>query len=183
MKLMAALAQTDPAAVEALQRIATSQIVMAVVMGLFGVLGIIVAVVALIEVRAARRFMMRTVNDLKPQMAPLIDRAKNVTDDVAGMTDNVRRKVDDVIHTVEEMRRSVERVRVSTEERAERFGAVLDIVQAETEELLLDAAATAHGVQETARVLRETGSRRDRHSTGPRDGLAPVQEEEPHEGP
>jgi uncharacterized protein YoxC len=179
MRVIAALAQTDPRAVEALQRIATSQIVMAVIMVLFGLIALAVAVFALIEVRAARRFMTQTVSELKPQMAPLIDRVKHVTDDVAGMSDNVRRKVDDVLHTVEDMRRSAERVRVSTEERAERFAAVLDIVQAETEELLLDAAATAHGVQETARVLRGTGNRHGRQvPTGPMGGSAPVHEEE-----
>jgi uncharacterized protein YoxC len=182
MKVFAALTQVDPGAVEALQRIATSQIVMAVVMVLFGLIALAVAVFALVEVRAARRFMTRTVNELKPQMAPLIDRAKHVTDDVAGMSDNVRRKVDDVLHTVEEVRRSVERVRVSTEERAERFAAVLDVVQAETEELLLDAAATAHGVQETARVLRGTGNRHGR-ATGSTGGSALVHEEGPNEGP
>jgi hypothetical protein len=182
MKAMAVLAQTDPQALESLQRIATSQIVMAAVMALFGVLALAVAAFALIELRAARRFMTETVNQLRPQLAPLVDRAQHVTDDVAGMTDNVRRRVDDALHTLEDVRRSVERGRVAAEERASRFGEVLDVVQAETEELLLDAAATAHGVQETARVLRESGSSRGRRSVGNGGGAAPVQREEPNEG-
>jgi hypothetical protein len=82
-----------------------------------------------------------------------------VTNDVAGMTDNVRRKVDDVLHTVEELRRSVERARAATEERVRPLHAVLDVVQEEAEDLLLDAAATAHGVHETARVLRSPAGR------------------------
>jgi hypothetical protein len=42
------------------------------------------------------------------------------------------------------------------------FGAVLDVVQAEAEEVLLDAAATAHGVHSAARALRQTSRSRSR---------------------
>jgi uncharacterized protein YoxC len=182
MKVTAVLAQADPAVVDSLQRIATSQIVMAVVMALFGLLALAVAVIAVIELRAARRFMAETVSELRPQLAPLMDRARHVTDDVAGMTDNVRRKVDDVLHTVEDVRRSVERARVAAEVRADRFGQVLDVMQVEAEELMLDAAAAAHGVQETARVLRETGSRGSRHGPALAGDADPGQEEERNEG-
>jgi methyl-accepting chemotaxis protein len=183
MKVTALLAQADPAVVDSLQRIATSQVVMAVVMALFGLLALGVAIVGVVELRAVRRFMAENVGELKPQLAPLIDRAKHVTDDVAGMTDNVRRKVDDVLHTVEDVRRSVERARLAAEDRADRFGQVLDVMQVEAEELMLDAAAAARGVQETARVLRETGSRHGRHEPVRADGADPVQEEDRDEGP
>jgi ABC-type transporter Mla subunit MlaD len=115
-----------------------------------------------LQIRSAQKAMERNLAEFRPRIGPLIDRAKHVTDDVAGMTDNVRRKVDDVLHTVEELRRAAERAGGATEERLRRFTAVLDVVQTETEELLLDAAATAHGLQETARVLREEGADRPR---------------------
>lgn len=145
----------DVRSAEALERIATAQLVMAVIMVLVGLAVIGAVVVLLLQVRAARRQLEKTVEELKPRVAPLIDRAKDVTGDVAGMTDNVRRKVDDVLHTVEDLNRSLKRGSAATEERLRRFTAVLDLVQEEAEELLLDAAATARGVHETARVLRE----------------------------
>jgi methyl-accepting chemotaxis protein len=183
MMVMAALGQADPEAIQALQRIATSQVIMAVVMALFGVLALAVAVVGIIELRAARRFMAQTVNELRPQLAPLLDRAKHLTDDVAGMTDNVRRKVDDVVHTMEDVRRSVERARSAAEARAERFSQVLDVLQDEAEEVMLDAAAAARGVHEGARVLQETGSRRNRPGPVRGTGAEADREEERHEGP
>lgn len=155
MMSTAMIVQVDPRTLQALERIATAQIVMAVVMVLVGLIILGAAVVALLQLRAARRQVVRTLEDLKPKLMPLMERAKDATQDVAGMTDNVRRKVDDVLHTVEELHRGLRRGSQATEERLRRFTAVLDVVQAEAEELLLDAAATAHGMHETARVLRE----------------------------
>jgi uncharacterized protein YoxC len=155
MSTASLIVQVDPRALQALERIAVAQIVMAAIMALIGLVVVGAAVVTLLQLRAARRQMAKTLADLKPQLIPLMDRAKEATNDVADMTDNVRRKVDDVLHTVEELHRSLRRGSQATEERMRRFTAVLDVVQEEAEELLLDAAATAHGVHETARVLRE----------------------------
>jgi methyl-accepting chemotaxis protein len=178
MTILALLAQTDPRTLAAIERIATAQVVMAVVMSLIGLMIVATAVMALLQLRAVGR----TVNELKPRLAPLIDRATHVANDAAGATDNVRRKVDDVLHTVEELRRSLERAHATAEERVARFNAVLDVVQTEAEDLMLDAAATARGMHETARVLREPqGGRRIRQTTG--DAATPPgdDEEDEHE--
>jgi hypothetical protein len=158
MQVIAMLAQANTRAVEALERIATTQIIISaaiLVLVLFALGGM---VLLLLEYRAARR-LLRTgaeiVTDLKPRLAPLIDRATHVTSDVAGITDNVRRRVDDVLHTLEELRRDVVKAGHATEERVRRFAAVMEVVQSEAESLLLDATATARGVHETARALRE----------------------------
>jgi methyl-accepting chemotaxis protein len=151
------LMQVELRTLEALERIAVAQIVMATVIGLLGLLSLGAGIVVLLEIRRARRAvhgLSRKLDDLTPRLAPLIDRAVHLTDDVAAMTDNIRRKVDDLLHTAETLNRSVQRGSAATQERLQRFAAVLDIAQAEAEELLLDAAATAHGMQETVRVLR-----------------------------
>lgn len=150
--------QVDAGSIEALQRIAAAQLVMAVAVSIIGLIAIGGAIVVLLELRSARRLLHNlgdTLDELKPRVAPLVDRAIHVTSDVAGMTDNIRRRVDDVLFTMEELNRAVKRGGAATEERIRRFGAVLDVVQSEAEELLMDAAATAHGVHETARQLRE----------------------------
>src|SRR5690606_19089744 len=140
--------QLDTASLQMLERIATAQVIMAVIMVLFGLLAIGGAVFLLLELRSARRLLQSTVDELKPGLAPILDRTLRITSDVSGMTDNIRRRVDDVLFTVEELNRAVRQGGAAAEERVRRFGEVLDVVQAEAEELLLDAAATAHGVHE-----------------------------------
>jgi hypothetical protein len=170
MKALLLLAQVDPQALDALQRIAVAQMVMAAVMLLIGLIVLGGAIAVFLQARAARRALQRSLEELKPQVAPLVERARDAAIDVTAIADSARRKADDVLHTVENLRRSVERGGAAVEERLRRFNAVLDVVQAETEELMLDAAATAHGLQETARVLRErsegTGSRSRPSGTG-----------------
>jgi uncharacterized protein YoxC len=174
MMVTAILAQVDPLALAALERIAVAQTVMAVIMVIIGLIAIGGAMLVLLELRTARRVMRGlsdTLYDLKPRLAPLLDRATHVTSDVSGITDNVRRRVDDILHTAEELNRSVRRGSAEAERRMRRFSAVLDMVQTEAEDVLLDAAATARGMHETARVLREPGGRR--HQPARKPGAAP----------
>ena len=155
---MRMLAQMDAAALDVLERIAIAQVVMATVMVIIGLIAIGGAIIVLLELRSARRLLRDltdTVTDLKPRVAPLVDRAIHVTSDVSAVMDNVRRKVDDVLFTVEELNRAAKRGGIAAEERIRRLGAVLDVVQTEAEDLLLDAASSARGVHETARQLRE----------------------------
>lgn len=155
--------QLDGASIEVLERIAAAQIIMAAIMVVIGLIAIGGAIVVLLELRNTRRLLHNlgeTVDELKPRLAPLVDRAIHVTSDVAGMTDNIRRRIDDALFTIEQLNRAVKRGAISAEERVRRFGEVLDVVQSEAEELLLDAAATARGVHEAARQLRESEPRR-----------------------
>jgi methyl-accepting chemotaxis protein len=174
MKQIAMLAQADPRTIEALERLASAQVVIAAATWVLVLFALGAMIMVLVEYRAARRFIRAAdalLRDLRPRLGPLIDRARHVTNDVAGMTDNARRRVDDVLHTVEDLRRAVERGGEATEERVRRFAAVLDVVQSEAEDLLLDAAATARGVHETARSLNEPrrALRRPRPSREERD--------------
>jgi uncharacterized protein YoxC len=155
--------QMDAASVDALERIATAQMVMAAIMVVIGLIAMGGAMLVLLELRSARRLLHNladTVDDMKPRVAPLLDRANHIATDVEGMMDNVRRRVDDVLFTVEDLHRSVQRGQAAAEERVQRFAAVVDLVQTEAEDLLLDAAATARGVHVTARQLREEPARR-----------------------
>jgi methyl-accepting chemotaxis protein len=158
MQVIAMLAQADRRGVEVLERIATAQVIIAVSILLLVLFALGGMVLLLLEYRSARR-LIRTgaemVTDLKPRLAPLIDRATHLTADLEAMADNVRRKMDDVLHTVEDLRRAIQRGGEATEERVRRFAAVMDVVQSEAENLLLDATATARGVHETARALHE----------------------------
>jgi uncharacterized protein YoxC len=157
MMMWAAL-QLDTGSMEAIRNIAIAQMIMAAVMIVIGLIAIGGAIVVLLELRSARKLLHNlgdTVDELKPRLAPLVDRTIHITSDVAGMTDNIRRRIDDLLFTVEQLNRIVKRGGNMAEERMERFAHVLDVVQTEAEDLMLDAAATARGVHETARQLRE----------------------------
>jgi uncharacterized protein YoxC len=170
--------QLDTGSVDALQRMAVAQIVMAVIMVVIGLIAIGGAVVVLLELRSARRLLHNlgdTVDELKPRIAPLMDRTIHITSDVAGMTDNIRRRVDDVLFTMEQLNRIVKRGGSLAEERVRRFAEVLDVVQTEAEDLLLDAAATARGVHETARRLRNEPPR---HGPGRKPFDTPIDDDE-----
>ncbi|HSK19218.1 MAG TPA: hypothetical protein VK912_08760 [Longimicrobiales bacterium] len=155
--------QLDEGSIDAIRNIAIAQMVMAAVMIIIGLIAIGGAIVVLLELRSARRLLHNlgdTVDELKPRIAPLIDRTIHITSDVAGMTDNIRRKVDDLLFTTEQLNRLIQRGGDMAEARMKRFAEVLDVVQTEAEDLMLDAAATARGVHETARQLREEPPRR-----------------------
>jgi uncharacterized protein YoxC len=178
--------QLDPGSAEAIRRIATAQLVVAVIMVIIGLIAIGGAIVVLLELRSARRLLHNlgdTVDELKPRLAPLIDRTIHITSDVAGMTDNIRRRVDDVLFTMEELNRAVKKGGAMVENRIQRFGAVLDVVQTEAEDLLLDAAATARGVHETARQLREEPPRRREASPPRREEAQPARARKPFDTP
>jgi hypothetical protein len=158
MQVIAMLAQSDTRAIEALERLAAVQLVTTVGLWVMVLFMLGAMVIVLIEYRSVRRLIREAdamIMDLRPRLAPLIDRAKHVTSDVEGMTDNLRRKVDDVLHTVEDLRRAIARGGEAAEERVRRFAAVMDVVQSEAEDLLLDATATARGLHETARAFQE----------------------------
>lgn len=170
---------TDPAVLDTLQRIATAQVVIAVAVSIIALIALGGALVVIVELRYAHRLVRevrRGINAMKPQLGPLVNRMKAATDDIAGMTGDARRRMDDVLHTVEDLHRGVKRAAAATEDRIRRFDAVLDIVQTEAEELMLDAAATAHGLHEAARSLRESPT--DQATTDTPARVAPDYEEE-----
>jgi uncharacterized protein YoxC len=152
----------DTAILESIERIAAAQVVMAVAISLIALIVIGASLVMLLQLRAAHRMVRELGSGLErmqPQLGPMMERAREATHDIAGMTGDVRRRMDDMLHTVEDLHRAVKRGGAAAEERIRRFDAVLDVVQTEAEELLLDAAATAHGLQQTARALREPSAR------------------------
>lgn len=162
MRPLAQLAQVNTEVLDSLQTIALSQLVMAVVMVVLGLIVLGGAMLLLVEFRSLRRLlkdMLVTMEELRPRVGPLLDQVGSLTADASAMTGDVRRRVDSLLYTIEDVNRSVKRGTEAMEERVQRFAAVVDVVQREAEELLLDAASTARGVHETARLLREPGPR------------------------
>ena len=148
---------------EVLERIATSQFIMALAMTLLLVLALGGAVIFMLEFGKLRKLMRDTsilMDELKRVAVPLIEGAAATAENAAELTTSIRTRVDGLLDTIESVDTAIQKGAIATEERVRRFGQVLDVVQTEAEELLLDAAATAHGVHETARTLREPRPRR-----------------------
>lgn len=152
-----ALAQVDPGLAAQVGRIATAQIVMAVTMVLIGLAVISAGIAAVMALRAVNRLIKRierSVEQLTPQVQPLIERATRIATDANDISDKVRRRVNEVTDTIDDLNRNVRKAAAGTEQRVRDFAAVLDVVQAEAEEILLDTAATARGLHATAESLR-----------------------------
>lgn len=153
--MTAAIALAQGNALEAqLDRIAWSQMVMAICMALvtLSLLGVAIGTFLLI------RNLRKQVKALTPRAEPLLSAAQKVAADATGVSAAVKERADEVLKTVQELNGRLRDLATETEGRVREFGAVLDVVQDEAREILLDAASTARGVHTTAEVLQ--GERR-----------------------
>lgn len=140
-----------------LEWIAWAETAAAVGTVLLALMGIGLAVAGLYMLRAANRVLRsleRVVDRLAPKAEPLLEQAGRIAGDAAGISERVRRNADQVNDTVEDLNRQLRDAIQAAEERVRRFGAVLDTVQSEVEDVLLDAAATARGLHAAAEALR-----------------------------
>ena len=141
--------QADPQVVEYLQRIAWSQIAMAVMMGL-----------AFLGVLGAALYAIRLIRTAQASIQPIIDRANRIAGTAEDASNAARKQVDEILATVQELNERLRAAGQSAELRVRDFAAVLDAVQGEAESVLLDTAATARGVHVTAERLRQPNAKR-----------------------
>lgn len=149
----------DPALADRLEVIVWAQVTMAIVMVLAGVAILAAGIAVWLLARKAMREVQETRERLLPHITPVLGRAGDIAGDVRQITAGLR---DDAAAVHDAVRDVLERSRQATdslEERIRRFGLVLDVVQEQAEELLMDAASTAHGIHAAARALREEPSR------------------------
>src|SRR5512135_1193224 len=149
--MTAAIALAQGNALEAqLDRIAWSQMVMAICMALvtLSLLGVAIGTFLLI------RNLRKQVKALTPRAEPLLSAAQKVAADATGVSAAVKERADEVLKTVQELNGRLRDLATETEGRVREFGAVLDVVQDEAREILLDAASTARGVHKTAEALQ-----------------------------
>lgn len=156
---MLAVQATEAVLADRLQAIMWAQVTMAVVMVLcaLAILGAALAVWLL--VRKAMKQVEQTRDQLLPHVTPLISRANGIADDVREMTAGFKGDAEAVHDAVRDLLERSRQATDSLEDRVRRFGLVLEVVQEQAEELMLDAASTAHGVHAAARALREEGGR------------------------
>lgn len=150
-----------------LERIMWAQMVMAGVMVLSVVAVVAAAVAVFVLVRRTLDRVETARRELLPHVTPVLSRAATVADDVGHITAGFRDNADDVQETVQDLLDRTRRAVDELDGRIRRLGTVLEAVQEQGEALLMDATATARGVQTTARALRHEragrlrGGRRD----------------------
>jgi uncharacterized protein YoxC len=162
--------ELDPELVAHVDRIALALTIIAGVTVLLGTLLAVVLVANLFTLRALTKLMKRVdqqMERLAPRIEPLIERMTRLASDTQDITDHVRRGVRDVMHTVDDLNRSLRDAGQATERRVREFGAVIDIVKEEAEQVLIDSAATARGVSVAAGTLRGESRYRPRSDTSP----------------
>lgn len=157
MDLIAAVLQTDPALVEQLQRIADYQRWMMVAAVLVALAALAIALFALRVLLKARQMLndaQRRVNEMAPRLAPSLQRVRQIIDATGDTVEDVRSRVGEISATFDDLNQSLRAAGRGAETRVKELAAVIDVVRAEAEELLLDGAATAHGIHTTAKALR-----------------------------
>jgi len=166
--LLAVAQQTDAVAAQ-LGRIASLMTWLVVAAVVVGLLSAITLVMSFFTMRSASKLMEdidAQLARLAPRTEPLLEKLTRLTDDVRGVTDAVRRRVNDLMDTISDVNDALRKAHRAADTRVREFTAVLDVVQAEAEEVLLDGAATARGLHATAEALRGSAPRRDRQAGG-----------------
>jgi biopolymer transport protein ExbB/TolQ len=158
--------QTDAVAAE-LNRIGDIQMVMAIATSILALFALAIAAAALFAVWKLRKAMERGFDALPAKTDPMITAATRVAENAREVSDTVKVRVRDILANLEQISDRLKTGADAVEERVKRFGVVVDVVQEKAEDLMLDAASTAHGVQTAAEVMRE--KRRPRLREADRD--------------
>lgn len=158
--------QSDPAVADQLGRLVTTQVVVAVALVLIALAVLGVAIGALLAVRKVSATLDRAMTQFGPKVEPLLGSASRIAGEAEDVAASVKGKVTEVLETIDDLNLRLRTGAQAVEDRVRRFGVVANVVQGEAEELLLDAAATAHGVHTAAEVLRSGNRERLVEKTG-----------------
>jgi hypothetical protein len=146
--------QTDAIAAE-LNRIGDIQMVMVIAAAILALFALAIAAAALFALVKLRKAMERGLSVLPAKTDPMMAAATRVAENAREVSETVKVRVKDILGDLEEIGDRLKTGADAVEERVKRFGVVVDVVQDKAEDLLLDAASTAHGVHTAAEVMRE----------------------------
>lgn len=138
-----------------LNRIGDIQMVMAIATAILALFAIAIAAAALFGVLKVRKLMERGLENLPAKTDPMVTAATRVAENAREVSDTVKVRVKDMLTNLEDISERLKDGADAVEDRVKRFGIVVDVVQEQTEALLLDAASTARGVHAASERLRE----------------------------
>ena len=100
--------------------------------------------------------LKRLLGSLQRHVRPVTDRARVAAENVEYISAVVREDVQKVRASVSSLSERLKEASERMEERVEVFNALMDVVQDETESVLLDTAAVVRGVRAGARTIGES---------------------------
>ena len=145
--LLAALAQTQGAAVVSRDGLATAADISLVVLAVGSALALLAMTVLLLQIR-------KLLAGMQHHLQPVADRARAAAENVEYISAVVRTDIQKVNDSVTKITSRLNDASDHMEDRIAEFNAFMQVVQGEAEEIFLDAAAAAHGVRAGARTLR-----------------------------
>jgi hypothetical protein len=155
--LAAVAIQAAPEVAVQLERLLWAQAITAVATAVLAVVAVGGAVLGYSTLRRLAHLLDSAdhmVNQIGPHAAPFVERAERLADDAASLMASAREEYRQLEGTLKRANDGLREAVADAEARVRRFGAVVDLVQTETEDALVDAASTARGLQATARALR-----------------------------
>jgi len=118
------------------------------------VLGVLIALLyGLVQVRKLSRSVTEVIGRLERDAGPVVDRAKSVAENVDFITAAVRADVQKLNESVARLNDRLKEASDRMEERIQDFTALVEVLQAEAEDLALDTAAAVRGVKAGTRSL------------------------------
>lgn len=114
---------------------------------------IAILVLVAVVIRLLKR-VEKLAEQLAPRAEPLIDRANQIAGDAVAVSHSVRQEIEEIGQTVQGLNRQLQGAVNSASEQVRKFGTVVRVVQGEVEDILIDATATARGLQAAADSLR-----------------------------
>ena len=99
--------------------------------------------------------LRKLIAALRQQVRPVADRARVAAENVEYISAMVREDVQKIHSSVAGLSDRLKDASERMEERVEEFNALMDVVQDETESVLLDTAAAVRGVRVGARIMGE----------------------------
>jgi endonuclease/exonuclease/phosphatase (EEP) superfamily protein YafD len=115
---------------------------------------IVVAVVLILVALRIYRAVNQVLERSRADLAPILQHATSVADNVDHVTTAIRSDVQMLQQTVASAKQRVNRVAALAEQRVNELNALLGVIQEEAEELFVSTASTVRGVRASREALR-----------------------------
>lgn len=119
-------------------------------------LTIVIATIAW-KLRAAYDRSMHLLEAMRSDLAPVVQQARSIGDDVKMVTRSIRADMAAVDETIAAANQKLQDAIGTTEQRVRDFNALLDVVQDEAERMFVSTASTVRGMRRGAAAFRERG--------------------------
>jgi uncharacterized protein YoxC len=119
-------------------------------------LTVVIATIAW-KLRAAYDRSMRLLEAIRTDLAPVMQQARSIGDDVKVVTRSIRTDMAAVDATITHANVRLQEAIASTEQRVHDFNALLEVVQDEAERMFVSTASTVRGMRRGAAAFQERG--------------------------